>query len=222
MMKNYLRFDPRLRVLLQAGVVVVATMGVAHAQSTTTAATKPTASAKQALTATEQAAVAQMLNQVNALSGIPLQMEMKRLAKQYSDQNLNLSAIAIAAKTAAGNKLGAINVAFAAACKDAPAGSAESVAVCAASAAQPENLGPQAVAVAAISDTAAVQTAALGAGGAAASGGLTGGTGAGNGAGSGNTATGLTSGSSGFQSYSSMSFSGRSRGSSVGTSVSTR
>ena len=203
-----------------AGVSSLIFVGVADAQSPTVG---PSAagSAKQALTATEQAAVAQMLNQVNALSGIPLQMEMKRLAKQYSDQNLNLTAIATAAKTAAGNKLGAVNVAFATACKDAPPGSAESVAVCAAAVAQPESVGPQAISVAALPDTAGIQTAAVGGAGGPAGGGLGGGAGAGGGAGNGNTVNGLF-GTGGSQSYSAMSFSGRSRTSSVGTSVSTR
>lgn len=214
------RIDRGLRLILQASVVSVALIAGAEAQSPAGGQ----ASTKQALTATEQAAVAQLLNQVNALSGPALQSEIRRLTKQYADQNLNVTGIALAAKTASGNKLGAVNVALNAACKDAPVGSGESVAVCSAAAVQPEGLGPaQKIDVAALPNTAALQTAALGAGGGA-GGGLTGGTGTGTGTGNGTGNAGgtLTSGSAGMQSYSGMSFSGRSSGSSVGSSVSQR
>lgn len=220
MMKVSPRIDRGLRLLLQACAVSVTLIAAAEAQSPAGGQ----ASTKQALTATEQAAVAQLLNQVNALSGPSLQSEVRRLTKQFSDQNLNVTGIALAAKTAAGNKLGAVNVALNAACKEAPVGSVESVAVCGAAAVQPEGLGPaQKIDVAALPNTAALQTAALGAGGGA-GGALTGGTGTGTGTGNGtgNNGTSLTSGSAGTQNYSGMSFSGRSSRSSVGTSVSTR
>ena len=220
MMKVSPRIDQGLRLLLQASAVSVALIAGAEAQTPAGGQ----ASTKQALTATEQAAVAQLLNQVNALSGPALQSEVRRLTKQYSDQNLNVTAIALAAKTAAGNKLGAVNVALNGACKDAPVGSVESVAVCSAAAVQPESLGPaQKIDVAALPNTAALQTAALGAGGGA-GGTLTGGTGTGTGTGNGtgNTGATLTSGSAGTQSYSGMSFSGRGASSSVGSSVSQR
>lgn len=181
--------------------------------------------ADTALTATEQAAVAQMLNQVVALSGPALQGEVARLAKQYADQNLNLSGIVKAVKTASGNKLGAVNVAMASACGGSPAGSAAAAAICAAAAVSPDQApGPGRTDI----ETAATGTGGDGGGG----GGATGFTGAGAGAGSGTgTGTGsgtagttasLTSGTGGSQTYTSYSVSvSRSTGS-VGSSVSAR
>lgn len=187
-----------------------------------------------ALTATEQAAVAQMLNQVNALSGAALQGEVARLAKQYADQNLNLTGIVKAVKTAAGNKLGAVNIAMASACGGSAAGSAASAAICQAAVVAPDQApGPGRTNVADTGGVAGIETAGIGGGAGGGAGGATGftgagagaGTGTGTGAGSGTSAatTGsLTSGSGGSQTYTSYSASvSRSTGS-VGTSVSAR
>lgn len=230
----------RLRVLGAATIVSLALAGFAQAQTKPAAAPVVQSSAPQALTVTEQAAAAQLLGQVNALSGALLQAEVRRLAKQFSDQNLNLTAIAGAVKAASGNKLGAVTSALSSACKEAPPGSVESVAVCAAAAAQPDSTGritcpPSMEAVADPSSNPTIYTCqplgqsnalVLGVGrdtaGLDTVGGAAGGSGAtGTGSGTGN-GTGNNTLSSGSQSYSSFGFSGRSSTSSVGKSVSQR
>lgn len=183
-----------------------------------------------ALTVAEQAAAAKMLNQVNALSGKPLQDEVQRLTKEFSDQGLNVGRVATAVKTASGNKLGAVSKAFGDACSGAPAGSAYASAACAAAAASVETASrtlpdnPTAAlpgGAGAGGGVANVQTAALGGGGAGGGNGLgtlTGG--GGSGTGNGNSGTTLVSGTAGQQSDSNGSVSGHSG--SVGNSVSPR
>lgn len=218
--------------------VICASLGVAgtaFAQQTgqpnQVATTTPAPAANRALTATEQAAVVSMLNQINSLSGVALQAEVERQAKLYSDQNLNLVGIVKAVKTASGNKLGAVNRAMASACGASAPGSAAASSICEAAAVSPDDGGGASRRdVASLpgtgTDTGGIETAGLGgAGGAGAGlGGLTGGTGTGTGNGSGSTGnTGPTTGSGGAQTYSSFATTTSSGGGGgVGKSVSNR
>lgn len=191
--------------------------------------------ARRALTAAEQAAAKLTLDQIEALSGTPLQAEVRRLAKQFSDQGFDLSAVFSAVKSTAGNKLGAINRALGAACRDAPAGSNEATAVCAAAAALPD--GTQATIVCppgtiAVEDAKATNRLICEPLGAAPlalepalptapqlSGGG-GGVGTGGGTGTGNGTSGAVNG--GVQDLSTFTYSGRSGSGTVGSSVSPR
>jgi hypothetical protein len=194
---------------LFGALLFVATVGGAHAQQAT-----PPAPEKVALTATEQAATVQMLNQVSSLSGAALRSEVRRLAKQYVDQGLNLSGIVRLVKSGAGNKLGAVNLALSESCAAAPAGSAESTAVCKAMEVVADNEGDNK-----LPDTSGILTAGTGGAG-------TGGTGGGGGGGAGNTGTGTGNGTSGSSttagsagSQSGTSLSGASGSHSIGTST---
>lgn len=119
--------------------------------------------AQQALTLSEQTAVAQMLDTVGKFSGQALLSEVGRLSKLYADQNFNLPAIVRAVKTGSGNKLGAVTAALDMACKGAPSGSFQRASICDAVLVLPSDLTD--VETAAI-DTAGLQTAATGGGGA--------------------------------------------------------
>ncbi len=118
---------------------------------------------QQALTLSEQTAVAQMLDTVGKFSGQALLSEVGRLSKLYADQNFNLPAIVRAVKTGSGNKLGAVTAALDMACKGAPSGSFQRASICDAALVLPSDLKD--IETAAI-DTAGLQTAATGAGGA--------------------------------------------------------
>lgn len=74
------------------------------------------AAPQKALTATEQAAVSQILNRINELNGAPLQVEIARLSKEFIDAKMDLPAIMAVVKVGAGAKLGQVNTALREAC----------------------------------------------------------------------------------------------------------
>lgn len=106
--------------LIASAALVASTVAIGGAQ------------AAPALTASELAAVREFTNAINNLGPDAMGPELSRLAKQYSDQGLNLSGIVAKAKAAAGNKLGAVNRALAQGCAGAAAGSKDAQAICAA------------------------------------------------------------------------------------------
>lgn len=192
------------------------------------------ASSTAAMTAIEQAGVQSVLNLVNTLSGQALIDAVRDKFSEYAKSGLNVTAMASYAKAGAGNKLGAINSALAAAaaaagadCTPAKAGcSAVVTALNDALSASPASTGTSTASNE--GSTTDVQTAATGAGagGGAAGGGAAGG-GAGGGAGGvANTGTGTGNGTSagtgqtttGVQSVSALTTSSRTR--SVSASVS--